>query len=241
MARRIRILIVDDQTLVREGFRKLLELEPDFEIVGTAANGEAALTLVEQLALEQTLPEVVLMDIRMPHLDGIAATQQIKMRFPSLQVVILTTFDDLELIRAGLAVGALGYLLKDVTAEQLVSTVRAAAQGEALLQPDIATKVFATLRPASLLPPSSSLPVSTTTPSTSSPTITSPMAYLEHLTEREREILRLVAQGSSNRQIAERLFITEGTVKNHMSNILAKLGLHDRTQAAIYAHEHLLF
>lgn len=227
MTQSVRILIVDDQTLVREGFRKLLELEADFEVVGTAAHGEAALSLLEQFAGKQMLPQVILMDIRMPRLDGIETTRAVKARFPAIQVVILTTFDDLELIRAGLSAGALGYLLKDVTAEQLASTVRAAAQGRALLQPDIASKVFATL--------SSEVPAQPSSPA-SSPT----MAYVEGLTEREREILALVAQGASNRQIAERLFITEGTVKNHMSNILSKLGLRDRTQAALYAREHQL-
>ncbi|HET8847085.1 MAG TPA: response regulator transcription factor [Ktedonobacteraceae bacterium] len=227
MTQPVRILVVDDQTLVREGFRKLLELEADFDVVGTSPHGEAALALLKQLAEQQMLPDIILMDIRMPHLDGIEATKVIKTRFPSIQIVILTTFDDLELIRAGLSAGALGYLLKDVTAEQLASTVRAAAQGRALLQPDIASKVFATLSPEI-----SSSPASPTTSST--------MAYVEGLTEREREILRLVAQGASNRQIAERLFITEGTVKNHVSNILSKLGLRDRTQAALYAREHQL-
>lgn len=227
MAQSINILIVDDQTLVREGFRKLLELEADFAVVGMAAHGEAALALLEELAEKRMLPQVILMDIRMPRLDGIETTRAVKARFPEIQIVILTTFDDLELIRSGLSAGALGYLLKDVTAEQLCSTVRAAAQGRALLQPDIASKVFATLSPEPPAQPPS--PVSSST-----------MAYVESLTEREREILALVAQGASNRQIAERLFITEGTVKNHMSNILSKLGLRDRTQAALYAREHLL-
>jgi len=227
MAQSIRILVVDDQTLVREGFRKLLELEADFEVVGTASHGEAALSLLDQLSEEQLLPHVVLMDIRMPRLDGIATTRQLKARFPEIQVVILTTFGDVELIRGGLSAGALGYLLKDVTAEQLASTVRAAAQGQTLLQPDVASKLFSTFSSDSPLPqpPPTSFPM---------------MAYVESLTEREREILTRVAQGASNRQIAQSLFITEGTVKNHMSNILSKLGLRDRTQAALYAREHSL-
>jgi DNA-binding NarL/FixJ family response regulator len=230
---RIRVLIVDDQTLVREGFRKLLELESDFEVVDTANNGEAAIAAVERLHQAGSSPDVILMDIRMPRMDGIEATRAIKERWDESRIVILTTFDDIELIRAGLAAGALGYLLKDVTSEQLASTVRAAANGEALLQPDIASKVFSTLLST---PPSKSVSASAKSANTSSDS----MAYIENLTEREHEILTLVAKGASNRQIGELLFITEGTVKNHMSNILSKLGLRDRTQAALYAREHLL-
>ena len=133
MSQRIRVLIVDDQTLVREGFRKLLELETDFEVVETANNGEAAIGAVERLHQAGSTPDVILMDIRMPRMDGIAATKAIKERWDGSRIVILTTFDDIELIRTGLAAGALGYLLKDVTAEQLASTIRAAANGEALL------------------------------------------------------------------------------------------------------------
>jgi len=229
----IRVLIVDDQTLVREGFRKLLELESDFEVVDTASNGEAAIAAVERLHQAGSSPDVILMDIRMPRMDGIEATRAIKERWDESRIVILTTFDDIELIRAGLAAGALGYLLKDVTSEQLASTVRAAANGEALLQPDIASKVFSTLLST---PPAKSVSASAKSANTSS----NSMAYVENLTEREREILTLVAKGASNRQIGELLFITEGTVKNHMSNILSKLGLRDRTQAALYAREHLM-
>ena len=147
MAQRIRVLIVDDQTLVREGFRKLLELEPDFEVVGTAGDGEAALTLVESLHEQSTPPDVILMDIRMPRVDGIAATGAIKKRWPDAHIVILTTFDDTELIHAGLRAGALGYSLKDITSEELAMTVRTAARGQVLLQSDIASKVFSALAP----------------------------------------------------------------------------------------------
>jgi DNA-binding NarL/FixJ family response regulator len=219
--KRIRVLIVDDQTLVREGFRKLLEMEPDFVVVDTAGDGEAALAITEQLYAQQMPPDVILMDIRMPRMDGIAATRQIKKRWPDAHIVILTTFDDIELIHAGLHAGALGYLLKDVTSERLAGTIRMAAQGQVLLQPDIASKVFATLSPPA--PP----PV----------TSASSTGNIEHLTDREREILKMVAAGAANREIAEALFITEGTVKNHLSNVLSKLGVRDRTQAALKAKE----
>ena len=234
MAEHIRILIVDDQTLVREGFRKLLELEPDFEVVGTASDGQTALDAVEQFATTNTLPDVILMDIRMPRMDGIAATKALKERWSSLHIVILTTFDDIELIHAGLRAGALGYSLKDITAEQLTMTVRTAARGQVLLQPDIASKVFSALS----TPPvntSSSLPKATY--STPSSDYIDATMLVEQLTEREREILALIAQGASNRQVAERLYVTEGTIKNHMSSILGKLGVRDRTQAVLKAKE----
>jgi DNA-binding NarL/FixJ family response regulator len=231
MAQRIRVLIVDDQTLVREGFRKLLELEPDFEVVGTVGDGEAALALVEHLHEQSTPPDVILMDIRMPRMDGIAATRAINERWPGAHIVILTTFDDTELIRAGLRAGALGYSLKDITFEELAMTVRTAARGQVLLQPYIASKVFSALAPAR---PSTSAPNFS---AASAQTYIDPTANIEHLTEREREILELVTRGASNRQIAENLYLAEGTVKNHMSNILSKLGVRDRTQAAIKAKE----
>jgi len=227
----IQIVVVDDQTLVREGFRKLLELEPDFEVVGTANDGEAALTTVERLYTTGTPPDVILMDIRMPRMDGIAATQALKARWPDAHIVILTTFDDVELIHAGLRAGALGYSLKDITAEQLTMTVRTAARGQVLLQPDIASKAF-----SAFTSDNKPIPMNITHPTTRTDYITT-SAYIEQLTEREREILTLIAQGASNRQVAERLYVTEGTVKNHMSNILSKLGVRDRTQAVLKAKE----
>ena len=236
MTTRIRVLIVDDQTLVREGFRKLLELEPDMEIVDTASNGESALAAVERLRAQNTPPDVILMDIRMPNMDGIATTRAIKERWPDAHIVILTTFDDTELIHAGLRAGALGYSLKDITAEQLAMTVRTAARGQVLLQPDIASKVFSAFTSSN--PARTSASSINTAPSISTaPSYIDPTASIEQLTEREREILTLVARGASNRQIAENLYLTEGTVKNHMSNILSKLGVRDRTQAALKAKE----
>jgi DNA-binding NarL/FixJ family response regulator len=227
MAERIRVAIVDDQRLLREGFRKLIELEPDLEVVGMASDGEEALATVELLHAERTAPDVVLMDVRMPRLDGIAATRVFKERWPEIRIVILTTFDDRELIQAGLQAGALGYVLKDITAEQLATTIRGVAQGQILLHPDVARKVIPSFSPAPIEP-------AVTAPVT--PAFTGGSAPSQ-LTEREREILALLARGASNREISEALYIAGGTVKNHLSNILGKLGVRDRTQAALKARE----
>jgi DNA-binding NarL/FixJ family response regulator len=224
MAERIRVLIVDDQRLLREGFRKLIELEPNLEVVGTAGDGEEALATVERLHAERTAPEVVLMDVRMPRLDGIAATRAFKERWPEIRIVILTTFDDRELIQAGLQAGAQGYLLKDITAEQLATTIRVVAQGQVLLHPEVANKVIAAF-------PSAPIESAVAAPALVG------VSELSQLTEREREILALLAHGASNREISETLYIAGGTVKNHLSNILGKLGVRDRTQAALKARE----
>jgi DNA-binding NarL/FixJ family response regulator len=228
MAERIRVLIVDDQRLLCEGFRKLIEIEPHLEVVGMAGDGEEALAATERLIAANTAPDVVLMDVRMPRLDGIAATRIFKERWPAIRVVILTTFDDRELIQAGLQAGASGYVLKDITAEQLATAIRGVAQGQVLLHPDVASAVV-----ASFAQPSSE------------PTVTAPafvgVSDLTQLTDREREILALLARGASNREISETLYIAGGTVKNHLSNILSKLGVRDRTQAALKARELGLF
>jgi DNA-binding NarL/FixJ family response regulator len=210
----IRILIVDDQLLLRQGLQTLLEMEPDIQIIGQAGDGHAAFEMVAQ-----HLPDVVLMDIRMPRLNGVQATKQIREKFPQTQVIILTTFDDDEYVFEGLRAGAMGYLLKDVSAEELTDAIRRVAHGEALIQPSIARKVvseFARLG-------------SQTTPA--------PQKLVDPLSEREMEILGLVAQGLSNREIADKLFITEGTAKNHMTNVLGKLGVRDRMQAVIRGRE----
>ncbi len=227
MAERLRVLIVDDQRLLCEGFRKLIELEPDLEVVGMAANGEETLATAEHLHVMGSVPDVVLMDLRMPRLDGIRATHAFKERWPEIRVVILTTFDDRELIQAGLQAGADGYILKDITAEQLATTIRVVAQGQVILHPDVAHKVIASL---------SSVPIE--------PVVAAPAALMfdgvsdvTQLTEREREILALLAHGASNREISETLYIASGTVKNHLSNILGKLRVRDRTQAALKARE----
>ena len=227
MAERLRVMIVDDQRLLCEGFRKLIELEPDLEVVGMAGNGEEALALVERLSATRTAPDVVLMDVRMPRLDGIAATRALKERWPEIRVVILTTFDERELIQAGLEAGALGYVLKDITAEQLATTIRVVAQGQVLLHPEVAHKVLASLSSV----PNEPAMIAHTTPTYAG------VSDVGQLTEREREILGLLARGASNREISETLFIAGGTVKNHLSNILGKLGVRDRTQAALKARE----
>jgi DNA-binding NarL/FixJ family response regulator len=218
---------VDDQRLLCEGFRKLIELEPDLEVVGMAGDGEEALAMVERLSATRTAPDVVLMDVRMPRLDGIAATRAFKERWPEIRVVILTTFDDRELIQAGLQAGAQGYVLKDITAEQLAMTIRVVAQGQVLLHPDVAHKVLASLSPA---------PIEPAVPAPATPAFVG-VSDVAQLTEREREILALLARGASNREISETLYIAGGTVKNHLSNILGKLGVRDRTQAALKARE----
>jgi DNA-binding NarL/FixJ family response regulator len=227
MGERIRVLIVDDQRLLCEGFRKLIELEPNLEVVGMAGDGEEALALTEQLAGAHTAPDVVLMDVRMPRLDGISATRAFKARWPAIRVVILTTFDDRELIHAGLQAGALGYILKDITAEQLATAIRVVAQGQVLLHPDVASKVIASFSSATS-ESAVAAPAHPPFADASDPT---------QLTEREREVLALLARGASNREISEALYIASGTVKNHLSNILGKLGVRDRTQAALKARE----
>jgi len=210
----IRILIVDDQALFREGLRTLLSVQPDLAVVGEAANGEEALRLAATLR-----PMVVLMDLRMPVLDGVAATRRLRVEQPDCRVIVLTTFDDGEYVFEGLRAGAVGYLLKDAPSEKLFEAIRAAARGESFLQPSVAAKVIAEFtRLAEQARPR-------------------PQSLIEPLSDRELEILRLVASGASNKEIAAALFIAEGTVKNHLTNILGKLGVRDRTQAALKAKD----
>jgi DNA-binding NarL/FixJ family response regulator len=234
----IRVMLVDDQTLLRESFQRLLELEGgDIEVVGTAGDGVEALALVERLAAAGRLPHVALMDVRMPHMDGVEATRQLSARFPDVRVLILTTFDEDAYVLDGLRAGAKSYLLKDVSAAQLVDAIRTVQRGGSPLQPSVAAKLVAHLRrtpepaPEPATPPAESAATAAPAQHTGEPP-------LEDLTDREREILRYVARGDNNREIGEALFITEGTVKNHVSNILSKLGLRDRTQAALWAREH---
>ncbi|MBM4459029.1 MAG: response regulator transcription factor [Chloroflexi bacterium] len=210
----IRILIVDDQRLLREGLRTLLELEDDLAVAAEAEDGQAALEQYETLQ-----PDVVLMDIRMPRVDGVEATRRLRQRWPAARVIILTTFDDDAYVFDGLRAGALGYLLKDVSGQELADAIRKVAAGGALIEPSVARKVLAEF--ARLAPPAR--PANDQLP--------------EPLSEREQEILHLLALGANNRQIAGQLFLAEGTVKNYISTILAKLGVQDRTQAALRARE----
>ena len=220
----IRILLVDDQKLIRQGIQTLLGMEPDLEVVGCADNGREALAAVERLQ-----PDVVLMDVRMAELDGVAATRILTQRFPRIGVIILTTFDDDEYVFEGLKAGARGYLLKDVSSDDIAAAVRTVAAGQALIQPSITRKVVAEF---SRLAGSAGSALSAATDQTS---------LLQPLTERERDVLRGLAHGLSNREIADKLVITEGTVKNHVSNILAKLDVRDRTQAVLKAQSlHLI-
>ena len=209
-----RILLVDDQRLMREGLRILLELEPDLQIAGEAEDGEAALEAYDSLQ-----PDVVLMDVRMPGMDGVEATWRLRERWPAARVVILTTFDNDEYVFEGLRAGALGYLLKDVSGHDLAEAVRTVAAGGALIEPSVARKVVAEF--ARMAPPARS----------------PGEGLAEPLTEREIEILELVGRGLSNREIASRLSLAEGTVKNYVTTILQKLGARDRTQAALRARE----
>lgn len=210
----IRILIVDDQILFREGLATLLSTRSEVVVAGEAANGEEAVRLTATLQ-----PQVVLMDLRMPILDGVQATRRIREVLPNCQVLVLTTFDDDEYLFEALRAGAIGYLLKDIPSPKLVEAIQAAARGEFYLTPEVTAKVvneFTRLAPRPMHPANS---------------------LEEPLTSREMEILRLVAVGDSNREISSKLFISEGTVKNHITNILGKLAVSGRAQAVLKARE----
>jgi DNA-binding NarL/FixJ family response regulator len=208
----VRIVVVDDQDVVRAGFAALLATQPDFAVVGTAADGAEATRLSRELQ-----PDVVLMDVRMPVMDGIEATRRIVAGSDRPRIIMLTTFDLDEHVYAALSAGASGFLLKDVTAEGLFDAVRVVAAGEALLAPTVTRRLigeFLRARPAAPAP-----------------------APLGTLTPRETEVLRLVAEGLSNAEIAGRLVLSDQTVKSHVSRMLAKLGLRDRAQAVVAAYE----
>ncbi|MGW6355411.1 response regulator [Streptomyces sp. NPDC055092] len=213
----IRVLIADDQMMVREGFSVLLNAMPDIEVVGEAVNGREAIARVRELS-----PDVVLMDIRMPELNGIEATHEIAAMDGSAKVLVLTTFDLDEYVYQALRAGASGFLLKDASARQLADGVRVVAQGEALLAPSVTRRLITEFSKLSEIP--------------KLPAVANPGAFGE-LTERETEVLVLIAQGLSNAEIAERLVVAESTIKTHVSRVLVKLGLRDRTQAAVFAYE----
>jgi len=206
---KIRVMVVDDQTLIREGLALLLEMMPDLQVVGQAAGGREALALVADLS-----PDVVLMDVRMPGMNGVAAARKICARYPHTRVIMLTTFDDDDYVFESLHAGAVGYLLKDANPDRLAAAIRAVHAGDAILAPAITKKV---IRRAALAEDE-------------------PL-FSERLTPREGEVLRLMVAGKSNADIARRLYLSKGTVKNHVSHILAKLGARDRAQAVRRAVE----
>ncbi|MCU0491541.1 MAG: response regulator transcription factor [Chloroflexaceae bacterium] len=206
----IRVLLAEDQTLMRQGLRTILELEPGFAVVGEAANGQEAVE--RALALR---PDIVLMDVQMPHVNGVAATAQLSAALPSTRVIILTTFDLDEYVFDGIKAGARGYLLKDTPASELLAAIRRVHNGESIVQPSIAARMIAEFgrRQEPQQP------------------------EYEPLSEREREVLRLISDGRSNKEIAAELVLAEGTVKNHVSTILDKLQAANRTHAARLARE----
>lgn len=202
-----RVLLVDDHAVVRQGLRTFLDLQDDITVVGEARDGVEALALAQELN-----PDVVLMDLIMPRMDGIEAVRRIKATRPQIQIIVLTSFGDDQKVFAAIRAGATGFLLKDISPHELAVAIRAARRGEASLAPGIATKLLQEIAVGA-----------------------SPATEEQALTEREHAVLALIAQGRSNRQISEELTISEKTVKTHVSNILTKLHLEDRTQAAIYA------
>jgi DNA-binding NarL/FixJ family response regulator len=208
----MKVIICDDQAIVRDGLEMLLKLEPDIDVVGTAEDGAAAVDMVTQKS-----PDLVLMDIKMPVMNGVEATRQITTKYPQVKVLVLTTYDDEEWVSAAIQAGASGYLLKDTPRDQIIGAIRGTMAGKAYVDPSVAGKL---LRQAFSHQ-------------------TQPAALItSKLTEREIEVLRLLAKALNNKDIADRLFLSEGTVRNHVSAILSKLGVADRTQAAVIAIQH---
>jgi NarL family two-component system response regulator LiaR len=205
----IRVLLVDDHNVVRQGLKLFLATQPDIEVVGEAENGVAAVAAVGKVQ-----PDVVLMDLVMPQLDGIGATQQIKTRYPDVEVIALTSFVEDAQVAAVVKAGAIGYLLKDVQPAELAAAIRAAQRGEVHLHPQAARRLMQAIGPKE------------------------PPSVAEPLTEREIEVLKALARGESNKKIADTLVVSEKTVKAHVSNILGKLNLQSRTQAVLYALRH---
>lgn len=213
----IKIIIADDQNILREGLNMILNREEDIKVCGLASNGEEAIDLCKW-----NLPDLVLMDIKMPGLNGVEATKIIKEKYPSTKVLVLTTFSDDEYIFDALKYGASGYLLKDATPDKILEAIRTIYTGGALIQPDIATKVLDRFTKIA------------------GSNVRKIDKKVELLTGREMDICRLLGEGKNNKEIAEILFLSEGTVKNHITNILQKLDLRDRTQLAIFSVKNLL-
>ncbi len=214
----IKLIITDDQRLMREGLKTILELEEDMSVVALAENGKDALDKAAQFN-----PDVVLMDIRMPVMDGVECTRIIKQCYPHIKVIILTTFDDDEFIIEALKNGATGYILKDLSSEKLVGAIRDAYNGNSIMQPEIAAKVISHIAGSSPIPTGQAqqneeVPAS-------------------DLTDREKEVLRLVGNGMTNSEISKKLFISEGTVKNYISSLYSKLQVSDRSKLTLYAHQ----
>lgn len=213
--KKLKIMLVDDQSLFREALRTLLSLQSDFDIVAEAENGERAVSLAR---VHQ--PDVILMDLRMPVMGGVEATRRVLAAMPAARIVVLTTFEEDEEIFEAMRAGALGYLLKACSAEKLCESVRAAAKGTSVLEPSVAARMMAELNRLTAKEGKKSV-----------------RTLEDPLTEREAAVLKLLAAGCSNKEIGSQLNITEGTVKNHMTNVLGKLGALDRTQAALRARE----
>ncbi len=222
----IRILLCEDQTLMRQGLRTLLELEPGFQVVGEATDGEESIQRYTQLQHEQKGPDIVLMDIQMPRKNGVEATAAITSNNPQARVIILTTFDYQDYVFEAIKAGAMGYLLKDVPADELAGTIRRVHAGEPFIQPTVASRLLVELGRKGR-----------------NATSNQPPQHVqdEDLSGREVEVIKLLAAGASNREIADQLVLAEGTVKNHVSNILSKLHAENRTQAANMARERKLF
>jgi DNA-binding NarL/FixJ family response regulator len=218
----IRILLVDDQIIIRQGLRSLLESQADFQIVGEAENGKTAIALVAQLDRTPEQPDLILMDVRMPVMDGVAAIKKLAEQFSSIPVLVLSTFDDDEYITQAMQFGAKGYLLKDTDIEEIAAAIRTVVKGYTQLGPGLFQK-FLTTSAQHYYPLSQELATS-----------------LQALSPREKEVLSLIAQGANNREIAQKLYISERTVKAHVTSILSQLNLRDRTQAAILATQYRL-
>jgi DNA-binding NarL/FixJ family response regulator len=222
---KIKILLVDDHAVVLRGLQFFLATQPDFEIVGEARNGKEA---IEKVA--ETQPDVILMDLRMPVMNGIEVTSYLKIHYPQIKVLVLTSFSDQDHVLPALQAGAVGYLLKEMNPDQIVDAIRGSFSGNIQLHPEVTQKLMAQVNsPASSVPAAAPANASATPPSDSTST------QLEAITKREKEVLILIAQGLSNKEIASVLHIAEKTVKTHVSSILGKLNLADRTQAALFA------